>query len=313
MEILGNESEGVVRREAVACITAIYNYQHIPAHCLDLIFSVMAHCAVNDFYWEVRVNALEFWCLVIQRQFVHQGMIDGTFPAVTFSKEHKKIITLNDKEIQLRLRKVLNELSVRGCLGILMACLQDSDLEVINKVVQVIEKMVKNLNKYNFIEEYNRKTVKTGSTKKPVIDSNYAEFQSMDSAKNVEVRNTADVRKTTDVCMSPENGEIHTCTAIEVIIDQILQTDDITLLTDTYKENLSMNNCGPCNIGEIDEDLFKKFATVSSDDFLEFLISTDLQQLVRNKSEWLQHSETFSSLLDDVLRSFGQNVDLDCY
>jgi hypothetical protein len=312
VEVLGNESEGVVRREAVGCITAIYNYQQIPAHCLDLIFSVLAHCAVNDFYWEVRVNALQFWCLVIQRQFAHQGMIDGTFPAVTFSKEHKKIITLNDKEIQIRLWKVLNELSVRGCLGILLACLQDSDLEVINKGVMVIEKMVGYLTKYNFIEEYKRKAVKTGSTKKPVIDSNYAEFRSMDGATNVEVRNTADLRKTTEVCMSRENGEIHTCTAIESIIDQILQTDDITLLTDTYKENLSMN-CGPCNIGEIDEDLFKKFASVSSDNFLDYLIETDLKQLVRDKSEWLQHSETFSTLLDDVLRSFGQNVDLDCY
>ena len=57
----------------------------------------MAHCAVNDFYWEVKVNSLDFWRNVICRQFCHQGMIDGTFPAVTFSKEHKKIITLTDK------------------------------------------------------------------------------------------------------------------------------------------------------------------------------------------------------------------------
>lgn len=57
----------------------------------------MAHCAVNDFYWEVKINALDFWSRVICRQLSHQGMIDGTFPAVTFSKEHKKIITLNEK------------------------------------------------------------------------------------------------------------------------------------------------------------------------------------------------------------------------
>lgn len=312
--MLGNESEGVVRREAVACITAIYNYQTIPPNCLDIIFSVLAHCAVNDFHWEVRANALEFWRLVIQRQFAHQGMIDGTFPAVTFSKEHKKIITLNDKEIQLRLRKVLNELSVRGCLGILMSCLQDTELEVITNAVGIIDKMVGYLNKYNFLEEYNRnnKPKLSAPSKKPVIDSNYAEFQSLDNATNVEVRNTADLRKTTEVCMSSENGEIIKCTAAESIIDQILQSDDLTLLTNTYKENLSAT-CEPCNIGQIDEDLYKKFATVGSDDFLNFIISTDLQALVRNKSEWLQHSETFSSLLDDILRSFGQNVDLDCY
>lgn len=97
VEVLGAESEGVVRREAVGLIAAIYSHQQIPQHCLDTIFSVMAHCAVNDFYWEVKVNALNFWSCVICRQLMHQGMIDGTFPAVTFSKEHRKIITLTDK------------------------------------------------------------------------------------------------------------------------------------------------------------------------------------------------------------------------
>lgn len=97
VEVLGAEGEGVVRREAVACIVAIYNHQQIPPHCLDIIFSVMAHSAVNDFYWEVKVHALDFWSTVICRQATHQGMIDGVFPAVTFSKEHKKIITLTDK------------------------------------------------------------------------------------------------------------------------------------------------------------------------------------------------------------------------
>lgn len=91
------ESEGVVRKEAVACIAAVYTHQQIPSPCLDTIFSVMAHCAVNDFYWEVKVNALSFWSTVICRQLSHQGMIDGTFPTVTFSKEHRKIITLTDK------------------------------------------------------------------------------------------------------------------------------------------------------------------------------------------------------------------------
>lgn len=308
---MGNESEGVVRREAVSCITAIYNYRVIPPNCLDTIFSVLAHCVVNDFYWEVRVNALKFWELVIQRQFEHQGMINGTFPAVTFSKEHKKIITLNDKEIQIRLRKVLNELSVRGCLGILLSSLQDTELEVINQVVVIIEKMLTNLNKYDFIEAYKRvKVIGTASSIKPVIDSNYSEFQCVDSPMNVEVRNTADVRRVTEVCVSRENGEISACA--DSIIEQILQCDDITLLANTYKENLK-TPCTSPNIGQIEENLYKKFAAVSADDFLNYITSNDLQQLIQNKSEWLQHSETFPSLLDDVLRSFGQNVDLDCY
>lgn len=311
VEVIGTESEGVVRREAVACITAIYNYQQIPQQCFDIIFSVLAHCAVNDFYWEVKVNALEFWKCVISRQFVHQGMINGTFPAVTFSKEHKKIITLNDKEIQLRLRKVLNELALRGCLGVLVSCLEDSDLEVIRKVVSIIDQIMQNLDKYNFTEEYKktRVTSAASSSVKPVIDSNYAEFKSITSAKDSDVRNTADISKTTEVIISVENGQVNS------ILDSIRETDDITLLANTYSTNLHLDT-KPCESSLIDENLFKTFAEFTADDFLNFVSNTDLKQIVNEKSEWIHHTETFSTLLDDVLRSFREHdddVELDCY
>jgi BRCA1-associated ATM activator 1 len=309
---LAHESEGVVRREAVACIAAVYRYQQIPPQCLDMIFSVIAHCAVNDFYWEVKVNALGFWSTVICRQFTHQGMIDGTFPAVTFSKEHKKIITLTDKEIQLRLRKVLNELSLRGCLGILMACMQDSDLEVVRKVITVVEKLLRYLSKYNFIEEYNKsKNGTTESVIKPVIDSNYSEFFNNNLAedKNPIVRNNADFSKTTEITMSQDNGD---CCPNDMIIDSIVQEQDLVLLSNNYKANLNLT-CEDVKMGKIDENLFKKYATVSTDEFLHFINNTDLAKVIENKSDWLQHCENFSTLLDDVLRSFGHNVDLDCY
>ena len=316
LEVLGNESEGVVRREAVACITAVYKHQQIHTNCLDLIFSVLAHCVVNDFYWEVKVNALSFWSVVICRQFTHQGMIDGTFPAVTFSKEHKKIITLTDKEIHLRLNKVLNELSLRGCLGILVECLQDGDLEVIKKCVTVVQKLMGYLNKYNFVEEYNRnkKAAPIISTPvKPVIDSNYSEFLNNPAGAQPAVRNNADFSKTTEVSISNENGEVSKEeTNCNSVIESILGEKDFNLLCKTYKTNLNIK-CNNLEMGQIDTNLFKKYATVSPDQFIDFISKTDFDVLLERKSEWLQHSENFSTLLDDVLRSFGQNVDLDCY
>jgi BRCA1-associated ATM activator 1 len=243
-------------------------------------------------------------------------MIDGTFPAVTFSKEHKKIITLNDKEIQLRLRKVLNELSLRGCLGILLSCLKDSDLEVVKKSVQIVEKVMGYLNKYNFVEEYN-KTKKGSDAKitpvKPVIDSNYSEFQNkLAAAEDPTVRNNADFSKRTCVKLSSstkENGE--GCPNGDIVIESIVKCNDLSLLSNTYKNNIKI--CEKVELGQIEENLFKKFATVSPDEFLNFVTTNDLQVLIHNKSEWLQHSENFSSLLDDVLRSFNKDMDLDCY
>lgn len=240
-------------------------------------------------------------------------MVDGAFPAVTFSKEHKKIITLTDKEIQLRLRKVLNELSLRGCLGIMMACLQDSDLEVVKKSVELVKKLLGYLNKYNFIEEYN--SSKKGTTDngvKPSWDSNYSIFfnNNLAGGFNPAVRNNADFSKTTEVTIAPEPEAVECCPD-DMIIDSIVQEQDFVLLSNNYKKNLNIT-C-TVELGEIDENLFKKYATVSADDFLNFITSTDLEKLIENKSEWLQHSENFSTLLDDVLRSFGHNVDLDCY
>lgn len=209
---------------------------------------------------------------------------------------------------------MLNELSLRGCLGVLVECLQDSDLEVIRKVIFIVEKMMTRLNKYNFVEVYNKS--KKGSSKietpvKPVIDSNYSEFDhNLAGTIDPVVRNNADFSKTTEVSISisNENGEV---IPDEMIIDSIVKTDDVTLLSATCRENLNL--CENVELGKIDEHLFKKFAKTSPDDFLDFISKTDFNNLVQSKSEWLQHSENFSTLLDDVLRSFDNEMDLDCY
>lgn len=239
-------------------------------------------------------------------------MVDGVFPAVTFSKEHKKIITLTDKEIQLRLRKVLNELSLRGCLGIILKCLQDSDLEVVKKSVELVEKLLRYLNKYNFIDEYNASKKGTAENGvKPSWDSNYSIFfnNNLAGGFNPVVRNNADFSTTTEVTIASDTVD---CCPDDMIIDSIVQEQDFVLLSNSYKNNLNVT-CSDVELGQIDENLFKKYATVSADEFLNFITSTDLEKLIENKSEWLQHSENFSTLLDDVLRSFGHNVDLDCY
>lgn len=80
--------------------------------------TAMAAAAVSDLHWEVKVYALEFWSQFIKSQFTDQGMLDGSFPTVTFSKEHKKIVSLNDEEIRKRILKALDELAKQNCLGV---------------------------------------------------------------------------------------------------------------------------------------------------------------------------------------------------
>lgn len=78
----------------------------------------MSMAAVFDLHWEVKTNALMFWDHFVKSHLTDQGMLDDSFPNVTFSKEHRKIVALNETEIKRRLNKALDELARQSCLGV---------------------------------------------------------------------------------------------------------------------------------------------------------------------------------------------------
>lgn len=78
----------------------------------------MAKTAVLDLHWEVKINALKYWNHVITSHLSDQGVLDGHFPKVTFSKENRKIVSLNETEIKRRLNKALDELAKQNCLSV---------------------------------------------------------------------------------------------------------------------------------------------------------------------------------------------------
>lgn len=120
----------------------------------------MAATATIDLHWEVKKKSLEFWDKIIWEWLKDQGMIDGNFPEVTFSREQKKIITLNKEEIQKRLNKVLNELNKNGCLQVLIKVIQeDPDIEVVQTAIEVTSTFAQILRKYNIITTRNQEVV----------------------------------------------------------------------------------------------------------------------------------------------------------
>ncbi|XP_058129403.1 uncharacterized protein LOC131286045 [Anopheles ziemanni] len=362
IDVIDNESEGIVRREAVNTVREIYANHKIQPQCLDSVFSVLAYAAANDLYWEVKVNALQFWRLVMCRQFQHQGMIDGTFPSVTFSKEHKKIVTLTDREIQTRLMKVLNELSLRGCLGVLLACLgDDCDLGVVKETIAIINKLMSHLNKYNFLDYYQNlagsppnsvsstaSSTPVGSTQQPsgrvsVIDTNYAEVKPPErssfgagvslsgsswntdsSTSTVSSGGTPLSQRRNDADYNSGNVACNTANADE-IIDSIVNLNDMNLLSVTYNPNVTTvattyvrqqqaDDCG-CDAIHRHTDLFRQYAAVSAEAFLSRVRTLDLAAIIASRQQWLENTESFSSLLDDVLFSYyaAEVNDADCY
>lgn len=85
---------------------------------IDSMLQTMSVAAVFDLHWEVKTNALTFWDHFVKSHLSDQGMLDDSFPNVTFSKEHRKIVSLNEAEIKRRLNKALDELARQRCLGV---------------------------------------------------------------------------------------------------------------------------------------------------------------------------------------------------
>jgi hypothetical protein len=52
----------------------------------------MSSAALSDLDWEVKLQALDFWQVIIDESLTQQGMLDGVFPDLTFSKEKQKIV-----------------------------------------------------------------------------------------------------------------------------------------------------------------------------------------------------------------------------
>uniref|UniRef100_T1PGU0 HEAT repeat protein n=1 Tax=Musca domestica TaxID=7370 RepID=T1PGU0_MUSDO len=327
--VLFNESEGIVRKEAVKTLGIIYDNRKIPPQYMDTLYSTLTHCLLFDLHWEVKVEVLHVWGMELKRQFTNQGMIDGTFPTVTFSKEYKKIVTLNEKEIKLRIMKVFHELSQRGCLGVMLKCLQDDcDLEVLKTAVCLIHTLLEQLKKYNFesmIDELekssttssNNSSAKTTPVSSPTSlgpteDLNNDLFDFGEN-NNIVFKSPPTAAKASP-STSPEKN-----TKSDEAIDYILESQDINLLVAQYEQKMDlMNNGIPIEkpTSAIDTNLYKAYTTVGVREFMRAIKSLDLKMLLKNHNDWLLGSESFISLLDDILIAIkceDESLFADCY
>lgn len=283
-----------MRKEAVGLLSCIYDTQKVPNSQLDSIFSTLTHCAVNDLHWEVKIKALAFWEIFIRQQIQLQGVIDGTFPTVTFSKEKRKIVSLTPREIILRLTKILDELSARGCLGVLLACIEDdSDLSVVKATLPVIKILVAFLDKYNYWHE---------------IQDQGDGIQHYVPANNP---NSGECHMR-DVSTASEPHTDNEMKNSEEIIQSIISAQDINLLAQTYENNLNVKDDQK---SDIDACYYKEFAHITATIFLHKIKTTNLDEMVKMRSDWLDQTDSFVSLLNDMLYSLKIDDvnDIDCY
>lgn len=306
MEILKTEYEGIVRKEAVQLLAAIYENKKFEATELSSIYCTMTHAAINDLFWEVKVKALDFWHSVIRDQLTYQGVIDGSFPSVTFSKEKKKIVTLTEKEITLRLTRMLDDLSASGCLTVLMACMRDEDdLMVVKACVNVIKFLRDFLDKYTYWQQMQQST-------------QYQQLTSAaDAAALARRHNTA--RLVIDTQMEDEGEPIDVekeLARADEIIQNIVSAQDINLLTIAYENQMSVDNDDDDdNDDEDQDDEGTPSIYVTAHQFLREIMSIHLDELVKSRTDWIAHTDSFASLLNDMMYSLQviPANEADCY
>ncbi|XP_058796302.1 uncharacterized protein LOC131667108 [Phymastichus coffea] len=287
MKIVYKENEAVVRREAVVLINKLYKYRSWQKPVISAMIQAMTAAAVLDLDWEVKINALEFWRHFIKSHLTDQGMLDGQFPSVTFSKEHKKIVSLDECKIKQRLNKVLDELARQRCLGVLLVSLKDeSDLEVAKTSANIIADLRKILLCYKI----NEPTPEPPSPKdSATIDTNYIKRPSLDSSSNKD----------------KSHNVFH-------VIDEIVDASDEKLLASIYRESMRMDGD---ETDRTKKDNFEFVGKVQSQEFLREILSFDLDGYIKQRTEWLQNYTTcFDSVMDDILMIVKGDVNMmDCY
>ncbi|XP_030373710.1 uncharacterized protein LOC115623481 [Scaptodrosophila lebanonensis] len=293
--VLYRENEDIVRSEAIITLSQIYDHRKIPHKYKNTLFSTLNYCVVGDHHWEVKINALHFWTMEFQRQLKNQGMIDGVFPTVTFSKEHKKIVTLTDREIKLRIAKVFTEVQQYGYFGVVLKCLHEEySMEVLKLVVGGINQMNEKLKQHDIdiiLADIDNLTPPSGDN----MDYNF----SFDSPAQTPT-------DTTESTMNPNHAD--------EVIESILNVQDVHLLEKAFESQMQINSHDATVARHINEYYYKQFA-IPVRYYMEEIKKLDLDNMVKQQQEWIDCKENFASLLDDILYAIKRDDDMvsDCY
>nr|CAD7400462.1 unnamed protein product [Timema poppensis] len=289
----------------------------------DEIYQAMTIAATSDLYWEVKVNVLSFWEKVIEQQMSDQGMIDGVFPNVTFSKENRKIVTLTSEVIKLRLNKALEELARLGCLQALLSGIYDCDLQVVHKAVAITQSLLDLLYK-NGVSPTNTaavnpdKKLKITNGCKDICSPSEKTFNRSISESQVSLFNQEFAENLFSIGSPPDNmsetpphsleqvDDSSTSNSPARVIETIVFDSDINLLSKVYHRSMSVSNQVPT----------PSHRSITAKEFLLILGNINLNNLVAERNRWLDYySDNLDSLLDDLISSHrepGQNI-IDCY
>ncbi|XP_017884705.1 uncharacterized protein LOC108627770 [Ceratina calcarata] len=294
INLFNGESEAIVRKEAVILIKELYVHRKWPKNVIETISRTMATAAVLDLDWEVKQNALEYWKHFIESHLADQGVLDDHFPKVTFSKEHRKIVSLNETEIKRRLNKALDELAKQNCLGVLLVTLKDdSDFAVCKMSARLINKLKTFLLKYKLNEPLPVSPLPKDSA---TFDTSYVKYEPTLS-NNVESCSYTNEKTTNDSSN---------------VIEEIVDANDANLLASIYKNSMTMDS----EPEKSEQKTFRYISCVTRESFLQTIFNSDIYAYIEEKNRWLtSYTTSFESVVEDILTMYTKNDvnTMDCY
>lgn len=287
LPIIQDEDEAIVRREAVNFIKELFIRRNLPSSLVKELVYTMTKATILDLHWEIKVNALEFWRQFIHFHFSAEGMVNGVFPDVTFSKK-RRVVELTETEIINRLNNALDELAEQGCLGALLHALNDEDdFEVAKTAVDIMKDLRKTLMKYKVTEPTNKNQHEVmDEDDSPVIE------QLKDNYSN----------------------ESSTAKSREEVIEDIIASNDSNILASLCKEKMDLDN-GHSN-GVREKNNFAYLAKVTRTEFLYTVFNFDFDTYIKVRKIWLEtHTCSYESTLDDILTVYSNKEinSMDCY
>ncbi|CAB3251937.1 unnamed protein product [Arctia plantaginis] len=277
--ILKNHEDGMVRTEAAKVLTAVYANQKFEPRCQSKLYENMMYVAIDDLHWEVQLAALYFWKQAIQQHFTNRGMLDGKFPSVTFSKEKRKIIVLNDREIQRQLTGIMNNLADIGCLTVLSECMNVlHNTMVMEQAYCIAKELIEKLDENKF--EKMIESVASQPDETPSTCTDKVIYKSMD--------------------VTYETSEQERDTVIDDILKEN-QGDLIMKLYDNYDEIKSEKM-------DIDAGYCPRKSLIGPNQFLESFRSIDYSSMIEGKKKFNSDCvNSFDGLLDEMLSLVGIN------
>ncbi|CAG9767934.1 unnamed protein product [Ceutorhynchus assimilis] len=157
IEHIAKEKDPNALKVSLKLIRQIYenNYNKITDNLVQ-IYSLMSKVAIEGENMDVQEEAVKFWEFVTRQNLERQGMIDDDFPNVTFSKEQKKIIRLDEKEIRKRLFQAMDSMSKTGCFNVYRQILvnPDTPANVLATTITIITNFSKLLKRYDVTREF---------------------------------------------------------------------------------------------------------------------------------------------------------------